>query len=59
MDDQAQGGSDRAKETEDTARAPYKSPALKVYGTIAALTRAVGRTGTVADGGHGNRSKTS
>ena len=59
MDDQAQDGSDRAKETEGAARAPYTPPALKVYGTIAALTRAVGRTGTVADGGHANMSKTS
>lgn len=36
---------------------PFEPPRLTVYGDIAALTKAVGRTGLV-DGGKGNTSKT-
>ena len=32
-------------------RKPYASPALRVYGDVAALTRAVGFSSTNADGG--------
>jgi len=50
--------SDRPDGT-DAARTPYSPPVLRVYGDVAALTRAIGNTGTVADGGHGSMSKTS
>lgn len=39
-------------------RKPYSTPALRVFGDVAALTRKVGRTSTHADGGTGNMSKT-
>ena len=59
VDDQAQGMPDGAEPAEGAARAPYSPPALKVYGTIAALTRSVGSMGMVSDGGHGTKTKTS
>lgn len=40
------------------ARKPFEPPRLTVYGDIATLTRAVGRTG-VTDNGHGSNTRTS
>jgi hypothetical protein len=40
-------------------RKPYETPALRVYGDVAALTRSVSNTSANADGGHGSMSKTS
>lgn len=40
-------------------RKPYETPALRVYGDVAALTRSIANTSTNADGGHGGMSKTS
>jgi hypothetical protein len=59
MDDQAQGNPEEKTPATTAQRAPYARPALKEYGDVAALTRSVGKTGTVADGGHGAMSKTS
>jgi hypothetical protein len=58
MDEQAQGGADRAEQRESAARAPYERPTLKVYGAIAALTQTIGNKSSVHDGGSGNKSKT-
>ena len=48
--------------TGDTAaastRKPFEPPRLIVYGDIATLTRAIGRTG-VPDNGHGSNARTS
>lgn len=39
---------------------PYHTPVLRVYGAMHELTRAVGKIGTVADGGAlRNKTKTS
>ena len=60
MDDHAQDGRERAEPAAGGARTPYARPLLKVYGTIAALTLAVGSTSKKADvGGMGGRKKTS
>jgi hypothetical protein len=36
---------------------PYRPPVVRVYGKIAQITRAVGKTGN-SDGGSGNTKKT-
>ncbi len=36
---------------------PYRPPVVRVYGNIAEITRAVGKTGAL-DGGSGNAKKT-
>jgi hypothetical protein len=59
MGDQSQGESEQVKAPVDAPRTPYSRPALKVYGSIAALTQSVGRTGKNTDGGKGSMSKTS
>jgi hypothetical protein len=59
MGDQSRGESEQGKTPAAAPRAPYRRPALKVYGAIAALTQAVGKTGKNADGGKGSMSKTS
>lgn len=41
------------------ARKTYATPRLRVFGDVAALTKSVGSSGSVADGGHGAMSKTS
>lgn len=43
----------------DFSRISYSRPELKVYGTIAALTHAVGNAGMVTDGGSMGKTKTS
>jgi hypothetical protein len=58
MDEQAQGGADRAEQRESAARPPYERPTLKVYGAIATLTKTIGNASKVRDGGSGNKSKT-
>jgi hypothetical protein len=40
-----------------TVKKPFETPKLTVYGDIATLTRAVGRTGS-GDGGHGMKIRT-
>jgi hypothetical protein len=44
-------------DTKVSFKKPYKSPCLKMYGTIQAMTQAVGRGGS-NDGGHGWRHRT-
>jgi hypothetical protein len=41
-------GRDRAN---SSLRKPYNVPLLRVYGSIATITRTIGMTGTVSDGG--------
>ena len=56
MDDTVADG----KHSQATPRRTYETPALRVYGALQDLTRAVGRNGTVLDGGAtGNMTKTS
>ena len=43
--------------SDPTAKKPFEPPRLMVYGDIATLTRAVGRTGS-NDGGHSQPNKT-
>jgi len=60
MDDHAQDRREGAEPAAAAARTPYARPLLKVYGNIAALTRAVGSTSSNADvGGMGGKKKTS
>ncbi|MFI5230598.1 MAG: lasso RiPP family leader peptide-containing protein [Gemmatimonadales bacterium] len=40
------------------ARKPYAPPRLRVYGSVAALTRTIGNMSMKADGGGGMNSKT-
>jgi hypothetical protein len=59
MDDHAQDGREWAEPPAAAARTPYARPLLKVYGNIAALTRAVGTISPTLDvGGMGGRKKT-
>ena len=53
-DDQAQRPSSHPT---PQPKKPFEAPRLHVYGDIAALTRAVGKTG-LADGGSGNAKNT-
>jgi hypothetical protein len=56
-DDQSSNTSEKA-DAAAGARKPFEPPRLSVYGDIATLTRAVGRTG-LTDGGHGSNARTS
>ena len=40
-------------------RLAYAAPTLRQFGSLAALTKVVGKAGTVLDGWSGNKSKTS
>jgi hypothetical protein len=42
----------------DAPRKPYAAPHLRVYGNVAALTRAIGNMSMKSDGGRGMNSKT-
>ena len=59
MAERADDGTQRAKPAGKPAKKLYAAPKLRIYGDVAAITRTVGRTGTVLDGGHGSMSKTS
>lgn len=49
---------DRVRSPGAVPRKPYVPPRLRVYGSVAALTRTIGRRSQKADGGRGNMSKT-
>jgi hypothetical protein len=59
MAERKDDGTQRAKPAGRPPKKQYAAPKLRVYGDVAAITRTVGNTGTVLDGGHGSMSKTS
>ena len=56
---EGEDGADERLPAVGSTRKPYNVPMLRAYGSISALTRTVGKVGTVADGGMGSMSKTS
>ena len=57
MNDENSGGRDEKTSAEATTRRPYESPALRVYGDVAELTRINSNVGNT-DGGSGSKKKT-
>lgn len=51
MNEETERDADERTSANGPARKPYSSPALRVYGGLDALTRAVGKTSTISDGG--------
>jgi hypothetical protein len=57
MKNQTDDATELPSNTTGAERKPYETPTLRVFGDVAALTRAVGNVGKT-DGGMGAKSKT-
>ena len=57
MNEDTSDGRDETPAASDTGRKPYDTPALRVFGDIAELTRTRSNVGNT-DGGSGSKKKT-